>query len=67
MHVCPVDLRKLHHSIGFDVVTRYVTLLQFYDRPGFDDERDWTRARLEWILGETASRELIERSGKHPE
>ena len=66
MHICPVDLHKLQHSIGFDVAKRYATLLQFYDKAGFDDERDWTRARLEWILGKAAARELIERTGKRP-
>ncbi len=66
MHVCPVDLHKLQHSIGFDVGKRYATLLQFYDKAGFDDERDWTRARLKWILGEAAAGELIERTGKRP-
>jgi archaemetzincin len=66
MHVCPVDLRKLHHSVGFDVTMRYVTLVKFYDKANLNDERDWTRARLEWILGEAAARELIERADKRP-
>lgn len=66
MHVCPVDLRKLHHSIGFDVTKRYATLLQFYEKAGFTEERDWTRARLERILGEAAATELIERASRNP-
>ncbi len=66
MHECPVDLHKLHQSIGFDVAKRYATLLQFYNKVGFEDERDWTRTRLEWILGQAAARELIERTGTSP-
>jgi hypothetical protein len=64
MHVCPVDLRKLHYGIGFDVAKRYATLLKFYEKAGLTDERDWTRARLQWILGEAAAKELIERTAE---
>jgi len=66
MHECPVDLHKLHYSIGFDVAKRYATLLRFSDKAGFTDERDWTWARLDWILGEAAARELIERTAGNP-
>ncbi len=66
MHVCPMDLCKLQHSLGFDLAMWYARLLQFHSKTGFDDERDRTRARLGWLLGETAARELIERSGQRP-
>jgi len=39
IHMCPVDLRKLQESIGFDVVERYRRLLQFYLNAGFTEER----------------------------
>lgn len=60
MHACPVDLRKLQHSIGFNVTRRYAALHRFYRKAGFDDEAQWTRRRLEWIHGEDAAAKLIE-------
>jgi archaemetzincin len=51
LHLCPVCLRKLQYSIGFDVVTRYRNLLHFYQKAGLDDEAKWVTKRLEWILG----------------
>ena len=45
-HACPVCLRKLHHSIGFDPVKRYRRLLDFYQKHGFAGESAWVRARL---------------------
>jgi archaemetzincin len=62
MHACPVDLHKLHHSIGFDAVKRYTTLLRFYEKAGFDDEAAWTRTRLVWIRGKGAAVESGKRS-----
>jgi archaemetzincin len=60
MHLCPVCLRKLQYSIGFDVVARYRNLLHFYQKAGFDNEAQWTANRLKWILGPEASRAIIE-------
>ncbi len=60
MHECPVDLRKLHHSIGFDVARRYADLYRFYRQAGFDDEAAWTKNRLEWIVGPNEARQLME-------
>jgi archaemetzincin len=51
LHLCPVCLRKLQYSIGFDVVTRYRNLLHFYRKVGLDNEAQWVVNRLEWILG----------------
>jgi archaemetzincin len=66
MHECPVDLRKLHHSIGFDVARRYAALYRFYRKAGFDDEADWTRQRLEWIVGADEAKKVIEAVGEGP-
>jgi archaemetzincin len=49
LHLCPVCLRKLQHSVGFDVVKRYQALQRFYRRVGFSDEATWTFNRIEWI------------------
>jgi archaemetzincin len=49
--LCPVCLRKLHFTIGFDVVERYRRLLQFYDEFGFTQEAGWVSGRLKTILG----------------
>lgn len=47
MHLCPVCLRKLQHSIGFDVIDRYFDLFQFYQQVGFAEEARWVQRRLE--------------------
>jgi archaemetzincin len=60
LHECPVDLRKLHHSLGFDVVQRYASLFRFYRKAGFEDEAAWTRGRLERIVGPEEARKSIE-------
>ncbi|MCI0399636.1 MAG: archaemetzincin [Chloroflexi bacterium] len=49
LHLCPVDLRKLHHSIGFDVVERYRRLLHFSQAAGFTDEVAWLEERLAYL------------------
>lgn len=46
LHLCPVDLRKLHHSVGFDPVERYRKLLAFSEEVGFQDEAAWLRKRI---------------------
>ena len=52
IHLCPVDLRKLYYSIGFDIVERYKKLQQFYEVCGFQKETKWVRERLREILGD---------------
>ena len=49
LHLCPVDLRKLEWSIGFDVVERYRRLLDFERQAGFGDESQWLDKRLRFI------------------
>ena len=49
MHLCPVDLRKLQASIGFDVVVRYRRLLDFHLNAGFRDEAAWLTRRIAFI------------------
>jgi archaemetzincin len=51
LHLCPVDLRKLQWSAGFDVRERYRRLLAFYTQTGLRDEAEWLRARLQSIGG----------------
>lgn len=62
MHLCPVCLRKLQHSIGFEVVERYVNLFRFYQKVRFDDEARWVAGRLERIIGAQAAREIVEQT-----
>ncbi|MEW6746643.1 MAG: archaemetzincin [Planctomycetota bacterium] len=50
LHFCPVCLRKLHASIGFDVVERYKRLAAFYEKTGLGDEAAWVAARLQHIV-----------------
>ena len=49
--LCPVCLRKLQFSIGFDVVERYRRLREFYDKASFALEASWVSDRLKTILG----------------
>lgn len=51
LHLCPVDLRKLHFSVGFDPVERYRKLLAFSEEAGFQDEAAWLRNRIARITG----------------
>lgn len=52
MHLCPVCLRKLHHSVGFNITARDERLLQEYKRLGFDDESKWLNRRLRFVKDE---------------
>jgi len=52
LSLCPVCLRKLEFSIGFDVVIRYQGLHGFYREVGFDHEAQWVASRLKWISGD---------------
>ncbi len=49
MHLCPVDLRKLQHSVGFDVVAREQHLHDVCMRLDFTDEAHWLGERLATI------------------
>jgi archaemetzincin len=51
LSLCPVCLRKLHFSIGFEVAGRYQGLLRFYRNIGFDPETRWVENRLRKIPG----------------
>lgn len=49
LHLCPVDLRKLQWSVGFDPLERYRRLREFDRQAGFDDEARWIDARIRHI------------------
>src|SRR5262245_9408549 len=46
LHLCPVCLRKLQFSVGFDVVKRYQDLARFDQQAGIADEADWLMKRM---------------------
>lgn len=50
LSLCPVCLRKLQYSIGFDVADRYRGLLDFYRELGFYGEAKWVSNRLKRIV-----------------
>jgi archaemetzincin len=50
MALCPVCLRKLQSSIGFDLVDRYRRLYALYHDLGFEHEASWVRNRLKRIV-----------------
>ncbi|KPK28392.1 MAG: hypothetical protein AMK69_08890 [Nitrospira bacterium SG8_3] len=56
LSLCPVCLRKLQFSIGFDVVDRYRALLLFYQKAGLDHEAKWVSSRLKTILADDQER-----------
>ena len=41
LHLCPVCLRKLQWSVGFDVIQRYNALEKVSRAAGLSDEADW--------------------------
>ncbi len=45
-HLCPVCLRKLHQSVGFDPVKRYEELSRFYRRHDWREDADWVAHQL---------------------
>jgi len=47
IHLCPICLRKLHLSIGFDPSKRFSELLQFYKKQGWMDEVQFVQDRVE--------------------
>jgi archaemetzincin len=47
LHLCPVCLRKLQWSIGFDVLDRYRALERVDRALAFPDEADWLGRRIE--------------------
>jgi archaemetzincin len=49
LHLCPVCLRKLQSSMGFDVLKRYEELARFDEQVGFRDEAAWLTNRLKRI------------------
>lgn len=49
LHLCPVDLRKLHWTLGFDVSDRYRRLLAFWRDAGVEDEAAWIERRLAFV------------------
>ncbi|HYU34922.1 MAG TPA: archaemetzincin [Thermoanaerobaculia bacterium] len=49
LDLCPIDLHKLYHSIGFDVIERYEDLRNFCEGEGFDKEAAWFRRRIEHL------------------
>jgi archaemetzincin len=52
LHLCPVCLRKLQWSIGFDVLERYRALARVTRADGFADEVDWLNRRVKILRGE---------------
>jgi len=47
LHLCPVDLRKLHWLIGFDFAERYGHLQEFWRAAGDESETAWVAGRLQ--------------------
>ena len=52
IHLCPLNLRKLHHAVGFDLVDRYSKLEGFYREHELVEQADWVEARLAVITAE---------------
>ena len=48
-HLCPVCLRKLHHTAGFEAMKRYEDLARFYRRQKWFEDYDWVQRQLEKV------------------
>jgi archaemetzincin len=46
LHLCPVCLKKLQNSVGFNCTERYKKLAAFYKKAGLDNEAAWVERRL---------------------
>lgn len=49
-HLCPVCLRKLWHTVHFDIVDRYDKIKGFYKKVGFDEDAAWIGKRRHHVL-----------------
>lgn len=49
LHLCPVCLRKLQSSVWFDIVPRYKSQRDVYERLGLEEEATWTANQLRQI------------------
>jgi archaemetzincin len=47
LHLCPVCLRKLHQSVGFEILERERLLAIAFEEAGLTSEADWHRRRLQ--------------------
>ena len=54
MFLCPIDLRKLHSAIGFDIDTRYAQLEALYCELGWVEGSTWLRSRRAELEAATA-------------
>lgn len=52
LHLCPVCLRKLHHSVGFDVTKRYRQLDGWLTEMKLNEEAAWTQKMLQKLEGQ---------------
>jgi archaemetzincin len=46
LHLCPIDLSKLQHALGFEVMAQYQELLEFYKQHSLKDEQAWIEKRI---------------------
>jgi archaemetzincin len=49
LHLCPVCLRKLQYSVGFDVARRYQRLREVCRAAGFEKEQKWLENRVNYL------------------
>lgn len=63
-HLCPLCLRKLHHTIRFDPARRYADLGRFYRRHSWFEEFDFTERQLARTQATSLGRP--DRSGPRP-
>jgi len=52
LHLCPVCLRKLQWSIGFEVLKHYTELERVDRAAGLTDEVDWLSRRINTVRGQ---------------
>lgn len=50
IYMCPLCLKKLQASIGFDRDKRYDSLLAFYQKQNFNEESIWLKGRIKNLI-----------------
>lgn len=67
LHLCPVCLRKLQWSVGFDVRERYAALAELSLQAGFETESRWLQRRLAAWAAPDVSASTAPRKGQKPD
>ncbi len=49
LHLCPLCLKKLQYTVGFNMIRRYETLGKFYESTSCQTEATWINKRIKYL------------------